>query len=614
MSGNKEDKNPNLLIKRTIYPDSSSLTFGKSYCKYNPLLLKTLIGATVELENKEKNKDFWIELKTTWLNKYWLKESDLYDNYKNQSAKDDFFNFGYHIGIWDGNFNLTKLAQETWDKYKKNEKAMSANEKDNDESLKPFREYFDVFLRNFVVTYNKMSYNPLKSILEKLNEEEKGLQEFILSNKQNLRSFLNDTFHLESDLPLWKCRIFFYLLSSTTYFKFNEDQNQLTLKITKEKLEEELSKCEDTYHDQDVNIIQNNILNYSDKSIYLTKRNKYSEGEKIIKRESKGNIKKINYIELNEPYQTIYYGGHKIGKSFILNEKVNNFFEEENYELIYMDETWNFEKLFWQKNDDDVKIGLFLDLLIKAICNPDQNFLVAIEDIDKNSNNLFGVFNNLFERNESGFSKHPQKISDEKVFKKINEYIKNKTGEYKEDFEELIFEKGIEINKDEIYFPPNFYIWATASNVNEFIFERKFWNLVHVSINNKEELIKDFKFELKLNSKNNKSFVYWNDFRKIINSFLSNELNLSENNLIGTFFIDLEILKKLDIYDLSKKIINDVLFHLFYYINQFDLWGIFNKEYDYNFSSLKTNFSNNGIDIFCSFLQDKLEGGLIIYE
>ena len=610
MSGNKEDKNPNLLIKRTIYPDSSSLTFGKSYCKYNPLLLKTLIGATVELEKKEKNKDFWIELKTTWLNKYWLKESDLYDNYKNQSAKDDFFNFGYHIGIWDGNFNLTKLAQETWDKYEKNRNSMSDNEKDNDQSLKPFREYFDVFLRNFVVTYNKMSYNPLKSILEKLSEDKNGLQEFILSNKQNLRSFLNDTFHLESDLPLWKCRIFFYLLSSTTYFKFNEDQNQLTLKITKEKLEEELSKCEDTYHDQDVNIIQNNILNYSDKSIYLTKENKYLEDDKKRRQEKKEHSKVINYIELNERYQTIYYGGHKVGKSFILNEKVNNFFEEENYELIYMDETWNFEKLFWQKNDDDVKIGLFLDLLIKAICNPNQNFLVAIEDIDKNSNNLFGVFKNLFERNKSGFSKHPQKISDEKVFKKINEEIKNKTGEYKEDFEELIFEKGIEINEDEIYFPPNFYIWATASNVNEFIFERKFWNLVHVNIDNKEELIKDFEFELKLNSKNNKSSVYWNDFRKIINSFLSNELNLSENNLIGTFFIDLEILKKLDIYDLSKKIINDVLFHLFYYINQFDSWGIFNKEYDYNFSSLETNFSNNGIDIFCSFLQDKLEGGL----
>lgn len=28
-----ENNKPNLLIKRTMYPDSSALTFGKSYCK-----------------------------------------------------------------------------------------------------------------------------------------------------------------------------------------------------------------------------------------------------------------------------------------------------------------------------------------------------------------------------------------------------------------------------------------------------------------------------------------------------------------------------------------------------------------------------------------------------
>lgn len=152
-----ENTKDDFLIRRVTYPDSSPLTFGKSYCKYNPSLLKTLIGATVELElqSVEKDKDFWIKLKTTWLNNHWSKEPNLYENYKNQSAKDDFFNFSYHIGIWDGNFNLTELAKETWSKYESTKKG---NEKDNDESLKPFREYFDIFLRNFVVTYNEKSY------------------------------------------------------------------------------------------------------------------------------------------------------------------------------------------------------------------------------------------------------------------------------------------------------------------------------------------------------------------------------------------------------------------------------------------------------------------------
>lgn len=99
------------------------------------------------------------------------------------------------------------------------------NEKDNDESLKPFREYFDIFLRNFVVTYNEKSYNPLKSILEKLKDENSQENEFTLSNKNNLKKFLEMTFDLdlENELPLWKCRIFsFFFLQPLILKNLNQ--------------------------------------------------------------------------------------------------------------------------------------------------------------------------------------------------------------------------------------------------------------------------------------------------------------------------------------------------------------------------------------------------------
>ena len=600
MSENTKD---DFLIRRVTYPDSSPLTFGKSYCKYNPLLLKTLIGATVELESKnvKKDKDFWIELKKTWLNTYWSEEPNLYENYKNQSAKDDFFNFGYHVGIWDGHFNLTKLAKETWHKY---ESIIRENINcDENKKLTPFREYFDVFLRNFVVTYNKRSYNPLKSILEKLKDKHKNLpnkDDLTLSNKNDLKKFLENTFNLNTDeLPLWKSRIFFLLLSSTTYFEQLENSDRLELKITQEKLDDELQKCNDVYHDKEVDKIKKDLPNQTKKSKYLTGEDDQSS-ENLSSPSS-----------LNEPLQAIYYGPPKTGKSSMLASKAKNFFGED---IIWINEKSSFDDLFWKEiNNKEIELGFLIDFLIKAMSKPDQYFLIIIDNIDDNLSSLFKEYISLLKRDYFGFSDEPIEINDKYVYEEIKKTIKEHSGKSIEDLYSSLSEiKLLEHNK--IFFTPNFYLWFTSNNFKKLeTLDKSNFELINIGINNNENLIDKFVFKLMLTWEGKEKEVNWNSFRKIINSFLSEELEIDPSKLLGTFFINLETLEmfKEKPEKLSKVIAENVISHLFFNISKFDIWSVFKKNHPYDPLELKNIFLECGDDVFSSYLAKKLKEGVI---
>lgn len=292
---------------------------------------------------------------------------------------------------------------------------------------------------------------------------------------------------------------------------------------------------------------------------------------------------------INEHHQIIYYGGHNTGKSFTLNQKINNFFD--NFKLIYMDESINFQTLFWEEDGDDVKIGLFIDFLIQAFSHPDEIFLFAFENIDKISNDLFRYLNTLSKRNEDGFSQNPQRIPNEKIFESIKKKINKNSWEK---FEDLVFLDEIKINTvNQIFFPPNFYVWATTSNLDWFnSTPKKYWNQIHLDINNNEDFIKGVKLKIKFPNKSRKKFVFWNDFRKIINGFLIDELELNEDKLIGVFSINPQTLEDLkdNIDALSTEIINTVLSHLYYKINKFDSLLIFKEEYSRNFSEIQKTF------------------------
>lgn len=408
MSKNKNKKH---LIKLIPYPNSSSLRFGGSRCKNNLLLLKTLIEATSELKNEKRNSEFPKKLFDKWSEK-WLDENKKSKSYKSKQTMRDFFSFGYHIGIWNNDFELTDLAKETLDKY--------------NGDVNTFKSFFDVLLSNFIVSYKHKTYNPLLLLLEGLkNKLKKQLEN--MSSKNRLSSnkleeqleidtgFIEEIFNkmLKCSLENWKSRMFYLLLSSSNYFERNKKNNSLKLK---EKIENLISKCNNKYHNKDIYEIKQDIDNQTKKSQYLT------TGKTSDKSNKKISFKRIP----NEKNQVIYFGASGVGKSYLLDSKIRNIFGsgnyyEDNVKRISLNKNTSFEELFWQeKSDESIELGFLLRFLIKAISNPKEYFILIIEDVGYyNYIDVFNSFFSLFERDKDGFSKYPLDV-DEKIAKKNN--------------------------------------------------------------------------------------------------------------------------------------------------------------------------------------------------
>ena len=161
-----------------------------------------------------------------------------------------------------------------------------------------------------------------------------------------------------------------------------------------------------------------------------------------------------------------------------------------------------------------------------------------------------------------------------------------------------------------VFFPKNLYIWSTLNSFNDWnvslnnCFRRR-WEFKYIDIDNEENIIKEFDCTLKNFELDKNSKVNWNKFRKIINLYLSNVLDVKEGDLLGTFFISIETLEWTQPRDLLFKIIqNKVLFYLYSDFAEFHFLKIFNKEYAMSFSSLYKNFEEEGFDVFSDELKN----------
>ena len=537
------------------------------------------------------------------------------NNYNHQSIKDDFFNFGYHIGIWKGDYHLSELAKEFYEKC------------NNEKELK---KYFNKILLNYVITFENKSYNPLILVLEFLKKNNKkeiktsDLKKIFvdLSNKNNEEE--------NSFFGMWKFRILHLLLTSSEYFSWsNEDnyRNTSSLFWKEEDINKLIKKCNYKYHNKDAIKIQLDITDQNKKTLYLTTGQIEQQAEKLTEEQQPEKLteeqqaEKIELIKksiiLEQPHQLIYFGAPGVGKSYSLNLRAFEFFEEENIERVVISNELKYSDFIWKKENNEVILGILIKQIIKAIVNFDKNFLLIIEDIGNfNYLDVFGDFIQLFDRNNDGISKNKIKISID-VQKEIEKEIekeesslieekKNYFTSYYEDYEEGILNQGI-------FFPRNLYIWSTMNSFSDWnlslnnYFKRR-WEFKYIDIDNEEHIINEFKFKLnnfRLDKNLGQGLVNWNKFRKTINLYLSKVLNIKEGNLLGTFFINIETLEYMDLKDdLFKIIQNKVLFFLYNDISEFDIWKLFNKDYTASFSNLYRNFEKEGFNVFSEQLKD----------
>ena len=161
--------------------------------------------------------------------------------------------------------------------------------------------------------------------------------------------------------------------------------------------------------------------------------------------------------------------------------------------------------------------GPFLRLLAKAYQNPDKDYLLIIEELNRaNAAAVFGDAFQLLDRKADGTSEYPIALSED-----MKQFFQN-----------------MKLEIDELFLPANFFIWATMNSADQGVFPidtafKRRWDFEYLGIDTSEEKIADYWFPFKDGK------YYWNVVRKTINKRLL-AAKVNEDKLLGPFFIKLE--------------------------------------------------------------------------
>ena len=371
----------------------------------------------------------------------------------------------------------------------------------------------------------------------------------------------------------------------------------------------------------DVFVIKNNDgMSFIDKhNLFKIKDNKKKTDMTFISKENFcfNDLENINLTKnINKPHQRIFFGAPGTGKSYLLNEDAKKYFGN-NYERVTFHPNYMYGNFIGTFKPFPVKLengketimykyipGVLLRLLIKAIKNPVTNYLLIIEEINRaNTAAVFGDFFQLLDRNGNGESEYGIAVSEDLKLYLEEEFDKNNLTENEKRY---LGEK-----LDKITLPPNFYIWATMNSADQGVmpldtaFKRR-WEFEYTGIDDaynksKDESGKsefdDYKFRA-----NGKELSNWNDFRIKINEILS-KCHVSEDKLIGPYFISKSILASKDIDKITNAIKSKVLMYLYEDAGRQHRKRIFKEGKWETYSKLCEAFDENCEEIF----NDKVE-------
>ena len=304
----------------------------------------------------------------------------------------------------------------------------------------------------------------------------------------------------------------------------------------------------------------------------------------------------------------IIFGAPGTGKSYKLNEDVNNFakntFERVTFhpDYTYANFVGTYKPVPDKNNPKDITYkyvpGPFMRTLVKALKSindsdiagecKDKPYVLVIEEINRaNVAAVFGEVFQLLDRTSNGESKYEINASED-----IKNYLVEELGGQPEDF-------------DTIKIPNNMFIWATMNSADQGVFPvdtafKRRWSFEYIGINENDNKISSYEITIA-----NKTFK-WNDLRKSINNFLAKN-RVNEDKLLGPFFIEEKILND------NKKFLetfkDKVIMYLFEDAGRQLRNSIFVSENKSPllYSKICENFDKDGISIFNNEIQGGIE-------
>ncbi|MBQ0055559.1 MAG: AAA family ATPase [Synergistaceae bacterium] len=298
----------------------------------------------------------------------------------------------------------------------------------------------------------------------------------------------------------------------------------------------------------------------------------------------------------------IWFGAPGTGKSYKLNKETKNFLGEEKFETNHERVTFhpdysyaNFVGTYKPimtkvESKDNISYkyvpGPFMRVLVRALNNPKQNFVLIIEEINRaNTAAVFGDIFQLLDRNPEGNSEYPIAVSED-----IKHYLEdvNLNGDAKKKLKACT----------ELIIPSNMYIWATMNSADQGVFPmdtafKRRWDFEYMDINAGEAEIADFEFDT----------INWNNIRKAINDALA-EQKINEDKLMGAYFLSKSLLESKDNKQFVSAFKSKVLMYLYEDAAKMKRDQIFfaaGKRY----SEICKKFDTDGIQVFNNDIQNK---------
>lgn len=362
----------------------------------------------------------------------------------------------------------------------------------------------------------------------------------------------------------------------------------------------------------DADVLENEIRQYNENENHLEDYQEYIRPNITQNRPNQPvgtgatNQGSTQETTIDNPHNLIYFGAPGTGKSYKLNQALEKNFREnigenfrENFERVTFYPTYSYAQfvgtykpVMVQDNTgnnngntgrEEIAYqfvpGPFLRVLTKAINNPDINFCLVIEEINRaNAAAVFGDVFQLLDRNSNGESEYSIAASED-----IKKYL------IKEIKKNIPAEKAQKLS-----IPQNMYIWATMNSADQGVFPidtafKRRWSFEYIGIDGDVTVERN---GWVIEGPN----INWNDFRRFVNGLLSS-FDVNEDKLMGPYFVKAD--KKVDNIDQisENSFASKVLMYLWEDAARMIRKNIFGAEIK-TYSQLVSTWKTNKIKIF----------------
>lgn len=320
---------------------------------------------------------------------------------------------------------------------------------------------------------------------------------------------------------------------------------------------------------------------------------------------------KVSGSHIKEPHNLVFFGAPGTGKSYELNKLADAYFDNDHRARVtfYPDYTYSqfvgcFKPMTEQVVDANggkstaitcrYTLGPFLETYVKAVKNPDQNYLLIVEEINRaNPAAVFGDVFQLLDRRSGGCSEYAVATPEDMREQLLVEFDNDVTA------------------SSRLAIPSNMYIWATMNSADQGVFPmdtafKRRWDFRYMGIDEGENADIDGRPLSEIEVPCGGRTVVWNNLRHAINEFMSSDdLKINEDKLLGPFFINPTALTPERFADVFK---DKVLLYLYEDAGKTKRMKMFKKELN-TYAKVCAAFDKDGEGIFGNGFDDHIVYG-----